>query len=65
MVTGKPEDQDFYWRELGGKLGFMCAIKIMKSILGSTTLVVNRCYNISALRQAKIHPEAVNRYGNR
>ena len=31
----------------------------MESILGSTTLMVNRCDNISALRLAPIHPEAV------
>ena len=37
----------------------MCVIKIMVSILGSTTLVVNICDNISALRQATVHPEVV------
>ena len=37
----------------------MCAIEIIKSVLGSTTLVVNRCDNTSALRQATLHPEAV------
>ena len=37
----------------------MCVIKIIKSILGSTTLMVNSCDNISTLRQASIHPEAV------
>ena len=37
----------------------MCAIEIMEPILGSTTLVVNRYNNISALRKATIHPEAV------
>ena len=37
----------------------MYTIKIMEFILVSTTLVVNSCDNISALRQAFIHPEAV------
>ena len=37
----------------------MCAIEIMESILGSTALVVNICGNISSLRRASIHPEAV------
>ena len=37
----------------------MCAIEIMESILGSTSLVVNSCDSISALRQVPIHPEAV------
>ena len=35
----------------------MCAIQSMEYILGSTTLVVNNCDNISALRQTSIHPE--------
>ena len=59
MVTGKPKDQNYYQGELGGQLGDMCMIKIMQSILGITPHVVNSCNYISALRQAKIHPEAV------
>ena len=31
----------------------------MESIVGRTTLMVNSCNNISALRQVPIHPEAV------
>ena len=37
----------------------MCAIKIMESIWGSTTFVVNIYDNIGALRLATIRPEAV------
>ena len=37
----------------------MCAIKIMESTLGSTTILVNSCDNISALRRVSINPEAV------
>ena len=59
MVTGKPEYQKSYQGELRGQIGVMCAIKIMEPILGSTTLRVNSCNNISALRQATIHLEAV------
>ena len=59
MVTGKTEDQNYYIGELGGQLGFMCAIATIEYILGSTTLVVNSCNNISALRRAIIHQEAV------
>ena len=58
MVPGKPEDQNYYRGELGGQLGFMCAIKIMESILGGP-LVINSCDKISILRQASIYPEAV------
>ena len=50
MVPGKPEDHNSYRGELGGQLGVVCAIKFTDSILGSTTLVVNICDNISALR---------------
>ena len=59
MVPGKPKYQNSFWGELWGQLGVMCAIEIMESILGRTTLVVNSCDNISALKQAMIHPEAV------
>ena len=59
METCKLEDQNSYQGELGGQIGVMCAIEIMDCIAGSTTLVVNCCDNISALRQAIIHPEAV------
>ena len=59
MVPGKPKYQNSYQGELGGQLRVMCAIKIMEYILGSTTLVVNSCDNISALRRATIHPEPV------
>ena len=31
MLTGTPEDQNSYQGELGGQLGFICAIKIMYS----------------------------------
>ena len=37
----------------------MCAIEIMESILGSTTLVITSWNIIMALSKAKIHPEAV------
>ena len=37
----------------------MCMIQIIESILRSTTLVVDSCDNISALRWASIHPEEV------
>ena len=57
MVPGKLEDQNFYRGELGGQLRVMCAIKIMESILGSNTLVVNSCDNIRYPRRASIHPE--------
>ena len=60
MAPGKPEDQNLHQGELGGQLGVMCAIKIMESIVGITTLMVNSCDNISALRQTEIHPEGVN-----
>ena len=59
MVPGKPEDQNSYQGELYVQLGVICVIQIMESILGSTTLVVNRYDKISALRKALIHPEAV------
>ena len=59
MAPGKPEYQNSYRGEIGGQLGGICAIQIMESILGSTTLVVNRCDNISALIKASIQPEAV------
>ena len=59
MVSGKPEDRNSYQGELGGQLGFICAIEIMESMLGSTTLMVNSRNNISAPRRASIHPEAV------
>ena len=59
MVPGKPEDHKSYRGELIGKLRVMFAIKIIKSIAGSTTLVVNRCDNIRALRRATIQPEGV------
>ena len=57
IVPGKPEDQNSYQGEVRGQLGVMCAIEIMESILGITTLVVNSCENISTLRQASIHLE--------
>ena len=50
MVPGKPEYNNFYWGDLRGQLGVMWAIKMMESIMVSTTLVVNSCDNISALR---------------
>ena len=59
VVPGKPEYQNSYREELGSQFGVMCAIKIMESITGITTLVVNSCDNISSLRRATIHPEAV------
>ena len=59
MVPGKPEYQNSYQEELGGQLRVMCAIEIVESIVGITTLVVNICENISDLRRATIHPEAV------
>ena len=59
MVPGKPKYQNSYQGEIRGQLGFMCTIDIMESILGSTALVKNICNNISARRQATIHPEAV------
>ena len=59
MVPGKAENQNFYWGELGGKLGVMCEIQIIESILDSTTLVVDRCDNISTLILASIYLEAV------
>ena len=59
MLIGKPEDQKSYQGELGVQLGFLYTIKIMVSIFCSTTLVVNSCDNISALRKASIHLEAV------
>ena len=37
----------------------MCNIKILESIVNSTTRVVNNYNYISALRRATIHPEAV------
>ena len=59
MVPGKAEDQNSYRGDLVGQLGVMCAIAIIDSILGSTTLVVNSWENISALIQVSIHPESV------
>ena len=59
MVQGKSKDKNSYRGELGGQLGFMRAIGIMESILYSTTHVVNRCDNISALIRATIHPEGI------
>ena len=59
MVSGKPKYKNSYQGELRGQLGVMCVIRIMVSILGSTTLLFNSCNNISALRRATIHPEAV------
>ena len=59
MVPRKPEDQNSYWGELRGQIGVICGIEIIESIVGSTTLVVNICDNLSALRQETIHPEAV------
>ena len=65
MVLGKQEDQNSYQRGLIGQLRVISAIKIMEYILGSTTLMVNICKNIGALRQFKIHPEAVKLIWNR
>ena len=60
MVPGKLEYHNLYRGKLGGQtIRVMCAIKIMESAVGSTTLVVNRCNKISSLIQAIIHPEAV------
>ena len=59
MLPVKPEDQNSYRGEIGFEIGFMYAIKIMECIVGRTTLVVNSCNNISAVRLATIHPEAV------
>ena len=59
MVPGKPEYQNSYMGKLWGQRRIMCTIKIMESIVGSTTLVVNVCNNISALKWSTIHPEAV------
>ena len=59
MVIGKPKDQNSYQGELGGLLEVMCTIEIMESILDSSTLAVNSCDSISALRRETIQPEAV------
>ena len=59
MLPGKPEDQNSYQGEIEGQLRVMCEIEIMDSKLGSTSIVVNSCENISALRRAPIQPEAV------
>ena len=59
IVPWKSEYQNSYRGKLGGQLGVICKIQIMKSILDSTRLVVNSCDNINALIQALIHPEAV------
>ena len=59
MVPGKTEDQKSCQGELGGQLEVICAIKIIESIIGSTSLVVNRCDNISAIRLSLMHPESV------
>ena len=59
MVPGNPEDQNSHQGELGGQLGFVCAIQIIESIMEITPLVVDSCDNIITLRQASIHPESV------
>ena len=59
MEPGKPKYHRSYWGELRVQLGVICAIEIMESILGITTLVFNSCNNISVLIRARIHPEAV------
>ena len=59
MIPGKPEDKNSHGGELGGQLGAMSTIEIIESILGGTTLGVNSCDNISAHRQATVHPEVV------
>ena len=59
MVPGEQEYQNSYQGEIGGQLGIMSSIKIMEPILGSATLVVKSCDNISSLIRATIHPEAV------
>ena len=59
MVPGKPEDQNSYLGELGGKIGVMCTLQIIDSVMGSTPLMVDICDNISALIRASIHPESV------
>ena len=58
-VSGKPEDHNYYQGEFGVQPGVICEIQIMDSVLGSTTLVVNSCDNISNTRRASIHPEVV------
>ena len=42
--------------KLEDKLGVMCAIQIINSILGSTSIMVDSCGNISALRRALEQP---------
>ena len=59
MVPVKPQVQHSNRGELRGQLGFICDIEIIESIVSITTPVVNSCDNISALKRATIHPEAV------
>ena len=59
MLPGKPEDHKYYRGELGGQLGITCIIKIIESIMGSTSPVFDRYETISALRRAWIHLESV------
>ena len=59
MVPGKPEYHESYQGELGGQLRFMCAIQIIESIVGSTSLVVDLCDKIITLRQTLIRQESV------
>ena len=59
IITGKPEYHNSDRGVLEGHLGVMCVIKIMESILGSTSPMFNTCDNISDLRQVSIHPESV------
>ena len=59
MVTGKREDHNSYRVEILGQIGVMCVIRIIKSIMVSTPLMVDICDNINAIRRASIHPESV------
>ena len=59
MVLEKLEDHNSYQGDTGGQLGVVCMIQIIESILGSTTLVVDRYDNISVRKQALIHLEAL------